>query len=87
MANLLYTESTALGGRVAILDDMILLPEARGRGLGRRLIEAAIDTCRADGCRRITLHTDPDNYPAQTLYERTGFARSNMVIYKLALPR
>jgi ribosomal protein S18 acetylase RimI-like enzyme len=86
MANLLYTQSTALGGRVAILDDIILAPEARGRGLGRRLIDAAIDACRADGCRRITLHTDPDNHLAQALYERTGFARSNMLVYKLALP-
>jgi GNAT superfamily N-acetyltransferase len=85
MANLLYTQSTALGGRVAILDDLVLMPDARGKGLGKRLIEAAIETCRAEGCRRITLHTDYDNYHAQALYERTGFERSSMVIYKMSL--
>jgi GNAT superfamily N-acetyltransferase len=85
MVNLLYTQSTALGGRVAILEDMIVVPAERGSGVASRLLDAAIDTCRGDGCRRITLLTDADNSRAQKFYERSGFCRSTMVPYRLPL--
>ena len=79
MVNLLYTVSTALGGRVAILEDMIVDRDARGRGLGSRLMTEAISTCETDGCLRITLLTDGDNTAAQQFYRRFGFERSPMV--------
>ncbi len=85
MVTLLYSVSTALGGVVAVLEDMIVLPDARERGVGRRLIAAAIDQCRSDGCRRITLLTDQDNTTAQAFYERAGFSRSSMVPFRLLL--
>ncbi|MGQ0672271.1 MAG: GNAT family N-acetyltransferase, partial [Hyphomicrobium sp.] len=70
MVNLLYTVSTALGARVAILEDMVVDRAARGRGIGERLMREAIATARADGCRRITLLTDGDNAAAHRFYER-----------------
>ena len=79
MVNLLYTVSTALGDRVAILEDMIVDRDARGRGLGSRLMTEAISTCETDGCLRITLLTDGDNTAAQQFYRRFGFERSPMV--------
>ena len=42
MVNLLYTVSTALGGRVALLEDMIVAPHARGAGVGSQLLGHAI---------------------------------------------
>jgi GNAT superfamily N-acetyltransferase len=85
MVNLLYTVSTALGGRVAILEDMVVDPGARGRGLGSRLLDEAIRTCRADGCLRVTLLTDGDNSDAQRFYLRHGFERSTMVALRRLL--
>lgn len=85
MVNLIYIVSTALGARVALLEDMIVTREARGQGLGRALIEAAIAQARSDGCRRITLLTDGTNTAAHAFYERAGFTRSAMVPYRLAL--
>lgn len=79
MVNLLYTVSTALGGRVAILEDMIVDREARGRGLGARLMTEAIRVCQADGCLRITLLTDGDNAAARRFYRRFDFEYSPMV--------
>lgn len=85
MVNLLYTVSTALGGRVAILEDMVVDPGSRGDGIGARLLQAALDAARADGCLRVTLLTDGDNERAHRFYERHGFVRSAMVPYRILL--
>lgn len=85
MVNLLYTVSTALGAPVALLEDMVVDTCARDRGIGSRLLEAAIDTARAHGCRRITLLTDADNTAAQRFYTRQGFTRSPMIPLRLPL--
>jgi len=85
MVNLLYTVSTALGCRVALLEDMVVAPGARGRGIGRRLLTTAIAHARAAGCARITLLTDTDNVAAQRFYRRHGFAASSMLPMRLAL--
>ncbi len=85
MMNLLYTISTALGARAAILEDVIVAPEARGRGVGSRLIQAAIELARRRGCKRISLLTDATNTGAQRLYESLGFEASTMKTYRLML--
>ncbi|MGD0833843.1 MAG: GNAT family N-acetyltransferase [Candidatus Dormibacteria bacterium] len=48
-------------------------PEAQGRGVGRRLMEAAAALARAAGKRRLTLGTMPENTAARHLYERLGY--------------
>jgi ribosomal protein S18 acetylase RimI-like enzyme len=45
---------------------------ARGRGIGRRLIEHLLEEGRATGVVRVSLSVEPDN-PARRLYERLGF--------------
>lgn len=85
LVNLLYTYSTALGARVALLEDMVVAEEARGSGLGTRLVEAAVDHCRKSGCKRVTLLTDGDNERAHAFYQRCGFARSDMVAFRRVL--
>ncbi|MNY66030.1 putative phosphinothricin acetyltransferase YwnH [compost metagenome] len=77
--------STALGARVALLEDMVVDTGARGTGIGSALLEQAIAHARDSGCRRITLLTDGDNAAAQRLYRRHGFGRSPMVPLRLAL--
>jgi len=85
MVNLLFTVSTALGARVALLEDVVVLPQLRGRGVGSRLIEAAIATARKTGCKRITLLTDADNQAAQGFYRKHGFTSSAMLAMRLLL--
>ncbi|MNN09098.1 aminoalkylphosphonic acid N-acetyltransferase [compost metagenome] len=79
MVNLLYTVSTALGARVALLEDMVVDTGARGAGIGSALLEQAIAHAREIGCRRITLLTDADNAAAQRFYQHHGFAPSPML--------
>lgn len=85
MVNLLFTVSTALGERVALLEDMVVAPAARGAGVGSALLGEAIAFARRSGCRRITLLTDGDNEAARRFYARQGFTASAMVPYRLTL--
>ena len=85
MVNLLYTVSTALGERVALLEDMVVSPESRNLGVGSLLLNHAIDTAKASGCKRITLLTDGGNESAQRFYGRHGFKASSMVPFRLSL--
>lgn len=50
-----------------------LVPEARGRGIGGRLMEAAIAKAWRQGLTRIELTVRADNSRAKALYERQGF--------------
>jgi GNAT superfamily N-acetyltransferase len=68
------------GGGVKRLDDdaceikrMYVIPEARGRGLGRRLLEALEDEARRLGYRIARLDTGPQQPDAQRMYERAGY--------------
>lgn len=85
MINLLYTVSTALGARVALLEDMVVLPQFRGAGVGSKLLQAAIARARVSGCKRITLLTDGDNEAAQKFYSKHGFTASKMIPFRLKL--
>ena len=85
MVNLLFTESTALGSKVALLEDMIVLSSSRGRGIGSQLIDYAISEAKKAGCKRITLLTDIENTKAQSFYQKKGFVKSKMTPYRLLL--
>lgn len=85
MVNLLFTVSTALGSRVAILEDMVVLPTERGSGVGSRLLTVAIASASENGCKRITLLTDSCNEIAHSFYEKQGFTQSQMLPFRLML--
>ncbi len=57
------------------LRKMYLLPAARGRGLGRRLLERCLAAARGFGYRRCYLETMAGMDAAQQLYARAGFIR------------
>jgi GNAT superfamily N-acetyltransferase len=85
MVSLLFTVSTALGERVAVLEDMVVLPSERSSGVGSSLLSAAITTAREQGCQRVTLLTDGTNTAAHSFYEKQGFIRSQMVTFRRLL--
>jgi GNAT superfamily N-acetyltransferase len=55
------------------IHDLAVLPEYRGRGVGRRLLEAVESNARQWGCCKITLEVLHRNHAARGLYERAGF--------------
>jgi ribosomal protein S18 acetylase RimI-like enzyme len=84
-ATLLYTVSTAEGGRAANFEDLVVRPEFRGQGIGTALLAHVIEQARADGVLRLTLLTDGDNERAQALYRKLGFTHSAMRPMRLKL--
>lgn len=64
-----YQESA----QAAYVYSLWLEPEARGRGLARRLVAAAVDWARRRGVRTATLRVAPDNAAARMVYESLGF--------------
>jgi ribosomal protein S18 acetylase RimI-like enzyme len=85
MVNILFTISTAEGGLAAWLEDMIVHPDCRGRGIGDKLLKEGIRTAQSAGCSRITLLTDDANVFAQQFYKRAGFVPSKMIPLRLHL--
>ena len=55
------------------LEDLYVREEARRAGLGRALVEAALERARERGCKRIELDVNEQNAPARALYEACGF--------------
>jgi ribosomal protein S18 acetylase RimI-like enzyme len=85
MVILLYTVSTALGERVALLEDMVVSPNERELGIGSMLIDHAVKYATEKGCKRITLLTDKTNIEAQKFYKKHKFNRSSMIPFRMII--
>jgi ribosomal-protein-alanine acetyltransferase len=64
------------GSDLGWLTSVAVAPTAHGKGLGRRLVEAAEDAARDAGRSRMRLEVRADNRPARKLYENAGYART-----------
>jgi ribosomal protein S18 acetylase RimI-like enzyme len=60
--------------RECYLAELYVLPGRRGQGLGRALMNAAMDTARAEGATYMDLGTSEDDVAARNLYESLGFS-------------
>ena len=85
MASLLYTVSTAEGGKAAWFEDLVVHPEERKRGIGEALLKQVVAQARAEGVLRITLLTVMQNERAQAMYRRVGFVGSPMKPMRLKI--
>jgi RimJ/RimL family protein N-acetyltransferase len=65
------TARERVGGVLSL--GMMLLPEARGRGGGRALLDGVLDHARATGAHKVDLEVWPDNGRAIALYAAAGF--------------
>jgi GNAT superfamily N-acetyltransferase len=71
--------SNELGGETCVVDELYVVPELRGRGLGARLFQD-IDRRRSIWPRRpvaVSLEVSPRNARARAFYARLGFRRTN----------
>ncbi len=57
----------------AYLEELYVAPPERGQGLGRALLEAAIEAARERGATRMDLNTSADDTAARALYASAGF--------------
>ncbi len=66
------------------LEDLIVDPACRGRGMAEKLLRQAIDAARENNLSRVELNALNDNEAARKLYEKLGFT-TNSVVYELPL--
>src|SRR5438045_7967067 len=83
MINLLFTISTAEGGFVMLLEDLVVHSKYQGHGYGSRLLEHAIDFAKKKNFLRITLLTDRPENVAQAFFRKHGFVESSMIPMRL----
>jgi ribosomal protein S18 acetylase RimI-like enzyme len=60
-------------GLHSYLEELYVVPDLRGNGLGRALLDAAMETARAEGAEQMELGTSEDDTAARKLYESAGF--------------
>ena len=74
LAVLRFRPSIWTEGLECYLAELYVVPDQRGRGLGRALMEAAIEVARSKGADYMDLGTGEDDVAARALYESLGFS-------------
>ena len=73
IAELRFRTSVWTDAPDAYLEELYVAPKRRGEGIGRALLEAAIETATEAGAKLIDLGTSADDVAAIALYESAGF--------------
>ncbi len=75
--------STAMGGSVGIIEDMIVTQKYRGQGVGKELFKTLLLKSEELGYTRLSLGADVRNSMAEEFYRGAGFEMSHMrLMYK-----
>ena len=85
MANLLFTISTAQGGFVILLEDVIMHPDYRDQGLGSHLVDYVIDFAKQKDFKRINLLADTLSERSHNFFARLGFEHCELSPMRLVL--
>jgi ribosomal protein S18 acetylase RimI-like enzyme len=72
-AQLRYRPWVHSAGLHSYLEELYVVPHLRGSGLGRALLEAAMETARGEGADYMELGTSETDTAARALYESAGF--------------
>ena len=77
--------SVEYGGRDGFIDDLYLAPVARGRGLGRELLDFAVARAAEHGIGTLHLEVETGNETATRLYRAAGFEETGRRLMRLRL--
>jgi GNAT superfamily N-acetyltransferase len=86
-ATIFWSWSTADAGRIGVMNDLYVAPDARGSGLAERLIHACVERCAQRGACALEWQTAPENARAQSVYGRVGAVREQWLTYTIAIRR
>jgi GNAT superfamily N-acetyltransferase len=82
-ATVFWTWDTTEGGRIGVMNDLFVVPTARGSGVAEALVSACRRACRDHGAVRLNWITAPTNARAQAVYDRIGATREQWISYGL----
>jgi ribosomal protein S18 acetylase RimI-like enzyme len=75
-----------LGGRLASVDELVVHQDYRGRGVGSRLLDTAVDRARQMRCVRVEVETRRSRESYQRgFYARRGFTEADSALLRLPL--
>ena len=84
-ATVYWTWSTVRASRLAVLNDLYVVPPYRRHGVAAALVERAVDVARDHGAVALCWDTHADNSGARALYRRLGAVEAtNWVDYELS---
>ncbi len=84
LVHYIFHRSTTQRAPVCYLQDLFTVEEARGKGVGRALIEAVYDRAKDAGSGRVYWQTHETNATAMLLYDQVA-ERPGFVVYRKAL--
>jgi len=79
MATVQTLISTAEGGQVGLVEDVVVHRDLRGRGIGTRLIAEIVAWARSQGLTRLQLLADRDNQPALDFYASRNWGITHLI--------
>jgi ribosomal protein S18 acetylase RimI-like enzyme len=82
-ATIFWSWQTLNAARAGVMNDLYVIPDARGKGVGRALIEECRHRCRDHGAEQLVWETAPDNETAQRLYRQFDAIEERWLSYSL----
>jgi len=71
--------STAEGGPVGLLEDLVVAADFRHQGIGAKLLAEAVNWAECQGLKRLQLLADKNNLPALNFYQKKGWESTQLV--------
>lgn len=76
---------SVLSGSKGLVEDVVVDVNARGKGLGRKLMEELLSIAEQKGLTEVLLFTGNHRQPAIRLYQKLGFVKSESGMYRIKL--
>jgi len=77
--------STAEGGPIGLLEDLVVAADFRHLGIGAKLLVGAVTWAECRGLKRLQLLADKNNLPALDFYEKQGWESTQLVCLRKCL--
>ena len=71
--------STAEGGRVGLLEDLVVAADFRNQGIATKLLAEAVSWAECQGLKRLQLLADKNNESALNFYQKQGWQATQLV--------
>lgn len=77
--------STAEGGKVGLVEDVVVGRPFRGNGIGKRLLTSMVEWARKNGLSRLQLLADQNNIPGLGFYRKMNWTATNLICLRKKL--
>jgi ribosomal protein S18 acetylase RimI-like enzyme len=77
--NFTTRQSVLHSGPSGLIDELVVSEKYRTEGVGKKLVESAVNMCRSLGCVELEVSTETQNQTAQNFYEHLGFKERGLI--------